>query len=63
VLPFVPPKREKKKPAPSEKKPSPVPDEHYFKYGQHLYPKLSYAENDGEIIEMLEDIFLRKQGP
>jgi hypothetical protein len=24
-------------------------------------PKLSFAENDNEIIEMLEDIFLRKQ--
>jgi transposase len=63
VLPFVPPKRTKKKEAPEKKPPSPVPGAHHFKYGQKFAPKLSFAESDGEIIEMLEDIFLRKQGP
>jgi transposase len=63
VLPFVPPKRAKAKTEPAKKKPSvPVPDTHYFKYGQHLYPKLAFTESNEEIIEMLEDIFLRKQG-
>jgi hypothetical protein len=59
VLPFVPPKRMKKKPERKKSLPRSVPDDHYFKYGQRLMPKLSFAESDGEIIEMLEDIFLR----
>jgi transposase len=62
VIPFAPPKRAK--PASADKKhlPKPVPDSHYWKYGQKLAPRLSYAESNEEIIEMLEDIFLRKQG-
>jgi transposase len=60
VLPFVPPKRKKqvleKVPAPKQ----PVPDSHYFKYGQKFAPKLNYEESDSEIIAMLEKIFLEK---
>jgi len=37
------------------------PDTHYYKYGQHLFPKLTFEESDREILEMLQDIFLGKQ--
>jgi hypothetical protein len=37
-----------------------VPDEHYYKYGQLLKPKLLFTETDEEVIEMLADIFLKK---
>jgi len=60
VLPYVPPKRTKPK---AEKAPvirKPVPDSHYFKYGQKFAPKLLYEESDSEIIAMLESIFLEK---
>lgn len=60
VNPYLPPKRQIK--AKAEKKPAkPVPDHHYFKYGQKLAPKLLYTETDREIITMLEDIFLKNQ--
>lgn len=60
VLHYIPPKRKpapKKDPAP----PKPVPDSHYFKYGQSLAPKLIFTESDDEIISMLEELFLKKQ--
>jgi transposase len=59
VLPCIPPRRVKKKPEREKTLPRPVPDDHYFKYGQRLMPKLSFAESDSEIVDMLEDIFLR----
>jgi transposase len=62
VLPYVPPKRAKEKPKTEKALPRPVPDDHYFKYGQKLMPKLSFAESDEEIVEMIEDIFLKKPG-
>lgn len=37
------------------------PDTHYYKYGQKLFPKLTFEESDREILEMLQDIFLGKQ--
>lgn len=37
------------------------PDTHYYKYGQSLFPKLTFEESDREILEMLQDIFLGKQ--
>jgi hypothetical protein len=37
------------------------PDTHYYKYGQHLFPKLTFEESDREILQMLQDIFLGKQ--
>ena len=56
---YIPPKR---KPVPKKenppRKPTFVPDSHYFKYGQSLAPKISFTETYGEIISMLEDIFL-----
>ncbi len=57
---YIPAKRT---PAPSKKPriPLPLTDDHYYKYGQSLVPKLCYDEPDSEIICMLEDLFLRKQ--
>lgn len=52
----------KRKPAPKKEHiPTSVPDNHYYKYGQSLVPKLIYDEPDHEIICMLEDLFLKKQ--
>jgi len=56
---YIPAKR---KPTPKKEHiPQSVPDNHYFKYGQSLTPKLIYDEPDHEIICMLEDLFLKKQ--
>jgi len=62
VYPYAKPKRTKALSAEEKvpKTPKPVPDDHYYKYGQKLFPKLSYGESDAEIRKMLEDIFLKK---
>lgn len=61
VTSYIPPKR---RPAPRREaepqKSRPVPDSHYYKYGQALTPKLIFTETDSEIIAILEDIFLQK---
>ena len=36
------------------------PDDHYFKYGHIIWSKLSFTESNQEILEMLEDVFLKK---
>ena len=36
------------------------PDTHYYKYGQALFPKLTFEESDKEILEMLQEVFLGK---
>lgn len=59
VNPYVPPKR-RPNPKKEPQKPKPVPDSHYYKYGQALAPKLAFTETDSEIVSMLEDIFLQK---
>lgn len=57
---YIPAKRK-----PRQKKepqmPSSPADNHYYKYGQSLVPKLIYDETDREIICMLEDLFFSKQ--
>jgi len=62
VSPYVKPKHTDSKPAADKtlRTPKPVPDSNYYKYGQKLFPALSFAESDSEIREMLEDIFLKK---
>lgn len=60
VLPYVPPKKTKMK----QDKPKvsrAVPDDHYYKYGQVLAPKLLFTETQEEILDMLAEIFLKKQ--
>jgi hypothetical protein len=59
TLPYIPPKRTSVKQQ-KVKVPKAVPDEHYYKYGQALTPKLTFIETDGEILEMLADVFLKK---
>lgn len=59
VIPYARPKRKQKTPAKARKTHTPT-DDHYFKYGHVLWTKLSYAESTDEIMEMLEDIFLKK---
>ena len=60
VLPYVPPKRVKPRQEKEPAAPKPVPDSHYFKYGQKFAPKLTYEESDADITAMLENIFLGK---
>jgi hypothetical protein len=36
------------------------PEDHYYKYGQSLFTKLTYEDSDRDILEMLDNIFLRK---
>jgi len=60
VMPYVPPKKKAHTPK-DPYVPKAVPDDHYYKYGQLIAPKLSFIETDGEIIAMLNDIFLKKQ--
>ena len=60
VLPFVPPKRKKATPEKEHAPRKPIPDSHYFKYGQKFVPKLYYEDSDSEIIAMLENMFLEK---
>lgn len=60
VLPYIKPKKvatEAKLTRP-RKKWSP-PDSHYYKYGHTLSKKLSFEDNDRDILHMLEDIFLK----
>jgi len=33
------------------------PKTHYYKQGQHLYPKLGFEESNQEVLEMLNDVF------
>ncbi|MGI6684744.1 MAG: ISNCY family transposase [Bacillota bacterium] len=61
VLPFIKPKNLTEKQAASKsKKPWSPPDSHYFKYGHTLVKKLTFEESDSEILNMLENIFLKK---
>lgn len=58
VTRFIPPKRnptKKAKPKPRK----PLPNNHPYKYGQSLYSGLDYTLKDHEIMEMLEDAFLK----
>jgi hypothetical protein len=62
ALPFVPP-RKAKNPAGPPKAPSPpkpAPDSSYWKYGQSLFPRLTFEDSDSDITAMLEGIFLGK---
>jgi len=60
VIPFIKPKKNTKPNPTKEMTIYRPPDHHYYKYGKHLWPKLSFAESNSDIITMLEEIFLRK---
>jgi len=59
TMPYVPPRKKSAKKQ-STKTPRAIPDSHYYKYGQSLVPKLLFTETDGEILEMLADVLLKK---
>jgi hypothetical protein len=61
ALPFVPPKKAKKPPAPkTSAPPRPAPDSSYWKYGQSLFPRLTFEDSDADVTAMLEGMFLGK---
>lgn len=60
VVPFIKPKKTKTPTPAKEKSTYRPPEHHYYKYGHELWPKLSFAESNSEILQMLEKIFLKK---
>jgi transposase len=60
VVPFIKPKKKANPNPTKEKNTYRPPEDHYYKYGKDLWPKLSFAESNNEIIQMLEEIFLQK---
>jgi len=63
TIPFIKPKKAIAPKTHKERKYSPQPDSHYYKYGkydQQLFPKLDYEESDQEILAMLQKVFLGK---
>jgi len=61
VVPFIKPKKQLS--ADTKKKsstPYSPPDDHYFKHGKALWDTLSFDESNLDILQMLEDIFLKK---
>lgn len=60
TVPFIKPTKASKTTQPKERNTHRPPDDHYFKYGQNLFKKLTYEYSDQEILEMLNHIFLRK---
>jgi transposase len=60
VVPFIKPKRKAKTNPSKEKTTYRPPKDHYYKYGKELWPKLSFAESHSDILNMLEEIFLKK---
>ena len=57
---FVAPKKKamKEKKADPPKKPEPIPDSHYHKYGKYDALPIGYGEKDKDILKMLHEIFL-----
>jgi len=60
VVPFIKPKKSTKPNSTKEKSTYRPPEDHYYKYGHQLWPKLSFVESDSDILNMLEEIFLKK---
>lgn len=58
ILPYIKPVKTVK-PKPSAKKPWKPDDSHYYKYGHTLIEKVTFEDNDRDILHMLESIFLR----
>lgn len=58
VLPYIKPAKVAK-PKTTVKKPWKPADSHYYKYGHTLIKKVTFEDNDRDILHMLESIFLR----
>jgi transposase len=59
AIPCIQAKRRKTSISCKEKRTYHPPEDHCYKYGRKLWPKLSFAESDAEILQMLEEIFLK----
>lgn len=60
TVPFIKPKRLTNIPTKTPRTYHSLPDTHYLKRGHDNVPKISFAETDREILDMLEDIFFSK---
>ena len=61
VLPYFKQKKSSSaKPLKNPKIPYSPPDSHYFKYGHTLIKKVTFEDSHLDILQMLEDIFLKK---
>jgi transposase len=60
TVPFIKSAKAAKTAEPKERKTYRPPKDHYYKYGQNLFKKLTYEDSDQDILEMLNNIFLRK---
>jgi hypothetical protein len=59
AIPFTQAKRRKTSIYYKEKRTYHPPGDHYYKYGRKLWPELSFAESDAEILQILEEILLK----
>lgn len=61
VIPFIKAKKQGNVTSSNTKSKAYIPpDDHYFKYGSSSWSKLSFDDNDHDILKMLEKIFLTK---
>lgn len=60
TIPFIKPKKATNAPTKTPRAYPPLPESHYLKRGQDNVPKISFAETDREILDMLEDILFSK---
>ena len=60
VVPYIKPKKKSAAKTDGQKNVYRPPDEHYYKYGHVLWPKLSFDQSNQEILEMLMEIFFNK---
>lgn len=60
VVPYIKPKKKLVAKTDGQKNVYSPPDEHYYRYGQSLWPKLSFDQSNREILEILEEIFYKK---
>lgn len=60
VVPFIKPKKSSAAKGNGPKSVYRPPDEHYYKYGHILWPKLCFDQSNQEILEMLTEIFYKK---
>jgi transposase len=61
TIAFIKPKKVKKQLVKKEPVKYIPPKTHYYKQGQDLFPKLSFEENNQEVLEMLYDVFFGSQ--
>lgn len=61
AIPYIKPKKKSMpKSVNSPKNTWRPPDDHYFKYGHIAWKKLTFEDSDKDVLEMLQDIFLKE---